>query len=103
MSNEKIKNNLLAVRRRYGFSRKQVAHLLGYKSSSSIARIEQGARLPNSRTLLSLEILYRTPVAHLYAPLYAALRDTLRAKEAAITRPQSESESRFTEEGASHD
>lgn len=102
MSNSKIKNNLLVVRRRYGLSRKQVAHLLGYKAPSSIARIEQGSRLPDPRTLLGFEILYRTPAAYLYAPWYAELRDELRAKEAALIPHQTGSEPASSEKGGSH-
>jgi transcriptional regulator with XRE-family HTH domain len=86
MAQLKTNNNLLVVRRRYGLTRKQVAHLLGYRSAASIGRIEQGARFPDLRTLLGFEILYRTPVAYLYAQLYGELRDQLRAKEAAFTR-----------------
>jgi len=96
MATPKINNNLLVVRRRFGLTRKQVAHLLGYRSAASIGRIEQGARFPDLQTLLGFEILYRTPVAYLYSQLYGELRDTLRSKEAALTHPQE------TEEGGSN-
>lgn len=88
MANPNINNNLLVVRHRYGLTRKQVADLLGYKSPSSIGHIERGTRIPDLRTLLGFEILYRTPVAYLYAPLYGELRDELRAQEAALTKPR---------------
>jgi transcriptional regulator with XRE-family HTH domain len=93
MATPKTNNNLLVVRRRYGLTRKQVAHLLGYKSAASIGRIEQGTRFPDLRTLLGFEILYRTPAAYLYAQTYSELRDELRSKEAAaLTRPRATNE-----------
>ncbi len=99
MTKPKSKNNLLVVRRRFGFTRKQVAHLLGYTTPTSIARIEQGNRRPDLVTALSFEILYRTPVAYLYAPLYAELRDQLRAKEAALKPAPAEDTSAALEGG----
>lgn len=88
MAKHKTKNDLLLVRRKHGLSRKQVAALLGYKSTSTVARIEQGKLIPPLRVLLGLEILYRTPIAYLYPQLYAALREELRAKESSLLKRQ---------------
>jgi transcriptional regulator with XRE-family HTH domain len=84
MGTQKLKNDLLLVRRKRGLSRKQVASLLGYKSTSTIGKIEQGRLIPRLETLLGLEILYRVPVAYLYPQLYASLRDDLRRREAPL-------------------
>lgn len=84
-----------------GYTRKQVAHLLGYTTPTSIARIEQGNRRPDLHTALGFEILYRTPIAYLYAPLYAELRDALRAKEAAL-KPGSVGSTGPAPEGEDH-
>lgn len=86
MGTQKLKNDLLLVRRKRGLSRKQVASLLGYKSTSTIARIEQGRLIPRLQTLLSLEILYRIPIAYLYPQLYASLKDELRRREASLLK-----------------
>ena len=86
MGTQKLKNDLLLVRRKRGLSRKQVAALLGYRSTSTIARIEQGRLIPRLHTLLRLEILYRLPIAYLYSELYASLRDELRQQEASLLK-----------------
>ncbi len=86
MGTQKLKNELLLVRRKRGLSRKQVAGLLGYKSTSTIARIEQGRLIPRLHTLLRLEILYRVPIAYLYSELYASLRAELRGREASLPK-----------------
>lgn len=84
MSQDRITNDLLIVRRNRGLSRKQVASLLGLQGTSTLKRYEQGRLKPSLTTLLRLEILYRTPVAYLYPRLYTALRDEVRSLEEAI-------------------
>ncbi len=86
MGTQKLKNDLVLVRRKRGLSRKQVASLLGYKSTSTIGKIEQGRLIPRLPTILSLEILYRAPIAYLYPQLYASIRDDLRRREAALLK-----------------
>jgi transcriptional regulator with XRE-family HTH domain len=82
MSNEKIPNQLLVIRRKLGLTRKQVAAALGYASASTIARHEQGRLVPPLHILLQLEILYCMPVAYLYQDLYAELRSAIRRQQA---------------------
>lgn len=89
---ERLTNELMPARRKRGLSRKQVASLLGYRSISTVARLERGVIAPRMRTLLLLEILYRTPVAYLYPRLYAALREELRLKEGTPHRPNGEAQ-----------
>lgn len=86
MGTQKLKNDLLLLRRKRGLSRKQVASLLGYTSTSTIARIEQGRLIPRLQTLLGLEILYRVPIAYLYPQLYASIKEDLRRREASLLK-----------------
>lgn len=64
-----------------GFTQREVADLLGYVSRSDITHFEQGEKIPSLITALKLEIVYRVPVAFLFADLYARLKADLRAKE----------------------
>jgi transcriptional regulator with XRE-family HTH domain len=89
MMKNNINNNLMLARRRRGLSRKQVAGLLGYRGTSTVARQEQGKLSPSLLTLLRLEILYRTPVAFLYSEVYTSLKEDLRAREENLLRPRS--------------
>ena len=59
-------NNLVLYRRRMGFTQKQVARLLGHADASMVSHYEHGRALPPLAIALSLEIIYRTPVAFLF-------------------------------------
>jgi transcriptional regulator with XRE-family HTH domain len=87
MMNDQFKNELMPLRRTLGLTRKQVAIMLGYQGTSTIARIERGSLIPPLPTLLKLEILYRRPLGYLYPTLYSSLRDCVRAAEAAVQKP----------------
>lgn len=76
-----IKNHLWLYRKRMGFSQKQVALLLGHKSTWPISDYERGKRLPTLTTALKLEIILRVPVAFLYQDLYGNLKRKIRATE----------------------
>ena len=64
-----------------GFSQRQVAAFLGYRSSADVCDYERGDKLPNLVTALKLEIVYRVPVAFLFPDLYGRLKATVRARE----------------------
>jgi transcriptional regulator with XRE-family HTH domain len=75
------KNELIRYRRRWGFSRKQVARILGHRTASMLSRYERGVSFPPLLTALKLAILYRTPVAFLYLELYRQLKVDIRSAE----------------------
>ena len=79
---EKAKQNrLIQYRRRMGYTREQVATLLGHCDASMVRRYERGASVPPMTVALMLEIIYRVPVAFLYSALYEALRERIRNEE----------------------
>jgi DNA-binding XRE family transcriptional regulator len=74
--------NLLALyRRRFGYSQKRVAHLLGHKSHAALSCYERGRTLPTLTTALKLEIILRTPIAFLFPGIHDTLRIEIRAEE----------------------
>ena len=75
------KNELIIYRRRMGFSQKQIAGVLGLKSTSMLSRYESGRSLPPLLTALRLEVLYRIPVAFLYSEIYRSLKEEIRVLE----------------------
>lgn len=79
-----IKNNLWQYRKRWGYSQKQVAFLLGHKSTWPISDYERGKRLPTLTTALKLEIILRVPVAFLYQDLYGNLKRKIREAEESL-------------------
>lgn len=64
-----------------GFTQKQVAKFLGNPDATMISHYESNRALPPLGVALSLEILYRTPVAFLFPGLHADLKQILREQE----------------------
>jgi DNA-binding XRE family transcriptional regulator len=82
MQSQKPKqNSLVLYRRRMGFTQKQVAKLLGHADSSMISHYEHGRCLPPLIVALSLEIIYRTPVAFLFPSMHDELKLRIRQEE----------------------
>ena len=74
-------NNLVLYRRRMGFSQKQVARLLGHRDPSMVSHYEHGRALPPLTAALSLEIIYRVPVAFLFPAMYQERKLQIRERE----------------------
>ena len=72
-------NTLWIARKKIGLGQKSVARLLGLQCSSPISEYETGRLLPNLRTALKLSIIYNTPLAELYAPLYGEVTQEVEA------------------------
>lgn len=80
-------NTLVVYRKRMGFSQKQVAHLLGHRSTTMLSRYEHGRCLPPFLTALRLEIVYRIPVAFLFDERYRHMREEIRREEERLKLP----------------
>ena len=77
----KNQNKLVIFRRRFGYSQRQVARLLGLKGTSMLSRYEHGQSLPPLPVAFSLGVILRVPVEFLFPGLYEILRDRIRAEE----------------------
>lgn len=64
-----------------GYSQKEVAKLLGFKSASRISRWERGLGMPSVVNLLKLSFLYSTLPAELYADHWQEVLEELREKK----------------------
>ena len=80
----KIKNCLWIIRKKLGYEQKQVAFLLGHKSTTQLSRYERGARIPNLETALKLEIAYSTPVRVLFSEFFKELYEEVQKKREAL-------------------
>lgn len=67
-------NRLWFYRQQLGYSQKQVAALLGHKSSARVSNYERGTRLPGLAMALKLSLILQTPLAQLYPHLNAQLK-----------------------------
>lgn len=91
MKNSKLSkiNYLKLYRRKMGYTQKEVAALLGVKSSTAISNYENNKKSPSLLTLLKLEIILRTPVAFLYKDWYLEFKKQIRDKESKDKRKKS--------------
>ncbi|MEM8484446.1 MAG: helix-turn-helix transcriptional regulator [Bacteroidota bacterium] len=69
MSN-KLPNYLRTFRKRSGLSQAEVAFLLGCEHGTKISRYERQQRIPNLKTVLALEVVYKTMSKHLFEGVY---------------------------------
>lgn len=74
-------NSLKKYRRIMGFSQKEVAEILEFKSTSRISRWEKGESMPSVKNLLKLSFLYSTLPNDLYHDLWQEVRNNLRKKK----------------------
>lgn len=80
-------NDLVLYRRRMGFTQKYVARLLGHRDTSMVSHYEHSRVLPPLMTALSLEIIYRAPVAFLFPGMYDELKKRIRTQEESLRGP----------------
>ena len=76
----RIPNHLWLYRQKRGYSQKEVAFLLGHKSTAHISEYERGRRMPSVKTALKLEIVFSIPLAFLYSDLYAMLKEEIQSR-----------------------
>jgi len=79
-------NYLRFYRRKNVLSQKELASLMGFKTTSSISNYERGKKLPQLINLLKLEIIHRTPIAFLFRNQYVELRKEIRDNETKFRR-----------------
>ena len=66
MSSSTLSNYIRARRKRFGFSQKEIARLLGCDNGEAISRYESFARLPKLENALALEMILNIPVRNLF-------------------------------------
>jgi transcriptional regulator with XRE-family HTH domain len=69
MTSLKLPNYIRTYRKRTNLTQKEVAFLLGSKTSAHVCRHERLEQSPNLQTLLAYEILFRTPVRNLFGEM----------------------------------
>ncbi len=74
-------NSLVLYRKRMG------SQLLGYRDTSMVSHYEHSRALPPLLVALSLEIIYRVPVAFLFPVMYDELKKHIRRHEEALGAP----------------
>lgn len=76
----KPNNRLWQARHRIGLEQKQVARLLGHKTTDQISRYERGARLPGLNTACKLTIIYGASLQELFPEHFERFNQEIKEK-----------------------
>ncbi|MFQ5962653.1 MAG: helix-turn-helix transcriptional regulator [Candidatus Scalinduaceae bacterium] len=87
-----IPNCLRRYRKISGLKQRDVAKILGLRSTSMISRWEKGACLPSSLNIFKLSLLYRTLVDALFIDLMRLLKADLRKREERVLKAKEKKE-----------
>ena len=75
----KINSNLLALRRkRLAYEQKQIALLLGHKTTHQLSRYETNQRIPSLKEAMKLSMLYGFPIHKLFSRCYQQCGEELK-------------------------
>lgn len=81
-----IPNLLRKHRKQWGYQQKEVAEMLGLKSTNRLSRWEKGTAVPNVQNLLKLGIIYGTLCDQLYLNLVINLRREISRKREEVLK-----------------
>jgi DNA-binding XRE family transcriptional regulator len=90
MSKQAFKTYLETYRLRTGFSRAELAFLIGAMQGKNVTRHEKGKSLPVLRTLLAYSLILDARVEDLYEGLHYEIHEELRARARGLCRRISE-------------
>lgn len=68
---------LRTLRMRSGLSQREIAELLGFRTDSPVLRHECSKSIPNLRTAMGYEIIFRVPISLQFPALYRSIEPTI--------------------------
>ena len=77
-------NHIRRFRMEKGLSQRELAHILGYKSVSSLSHLEGGYKLPALKTAMKLEAGLQRFIGDIFPRLYQALRGPVARRRVAL-------------------
>jgi transcriptional regulator with XRE-family HTH domain len=75
-----LKSYLRTFRRRWGFTQKELAFLIGVESATTVSRVEQLKRPPSLGPALACLIVFETTALEIFPALFAEVREAVRAR-----------------------
>ncbi|MGO8754728.1 MAG: helix-turn-helix transcriptional regulator [Gallionellaceae bacterium] len=79
-----VNSYLRTHRRKWALTQKELAFLLGQKSSAHVSRLEQGKRIPSSEVVLACEVLFGTTPRNFFPKLYVDIEKAVLARAATL-------------------
>ena len=80
-------NGLWTYRKKRGLSQKQIAYLMGHKSTAHVSHYERGEKLPSLANALKLEvILGGVFISFLFPKLFSRIQQEVHARRQSLNR-----------------
>lgn len=77
---KRLDRYLRPQRRRWGFTQKELAFIIGAKSPTVVSRLENGRRRPNLASAFALHIVFGTKAAELFPALFTEVEHGVLAR-----------------------
>jgi transcriptional regulator with XRE-family HTH domain len=77
---KRLDRYLRPQRRRWGFTQKELAFIIGGKSGTAVSRLEQGRRRPSLAAAFALHILFGTDPVEIFPALFAEIERAVLAR-----------------------
>jgi transcriptional regulator with XRE-family HTH domain len=77
---QKFRSYLRPVRRRWGFTQRELAFLIGYKTGKSISRIEELKQRPNIDAAFACAVIFNTAPLKLFPGLLSDVEGAVLAR-----------------------
>jgi transcriptional regulator with XRE-family HTH domain len=80
MNHRRRENYLSTHRKRTGLSQEEMGMLLGYQDVGHVSRHERSKTIPPLATALAYEVIFRVPVATIFAGMHESIRQEIESK-----------------------
>lgn len=67
-------NHIKRLRMEKGLTQRELAHIIGYQSVSSLSHLENGHKLPSIKTAMKLEAAFQELIPAIFSKLYDEVR-----------------------------
>ena len=77
-------NHIRRLRMEAGLTQRELAHIIGYQSVSSLSHLENGHKLPAIKTAMKLEVAFQRLIPDIFSKLYEAVREPVARRRIAL-------------------
>lgn len=77
-------NRIKQLRMEKGLTQRELAHLMGYQSVSSLSHLEAGHKMPSLATALKLEVALQRFIGDIFPRLYESIRGPVARRRVAL-------------------
>ena len=77
-------NRIKQLRMEKGLTQRELAHMMGYQSVSSLSHLEAGHKMPSLTTALKLEVALQRFIGDIFPRLYESVRGPVARRRIAL-------------------